>query len=141
MDNPEIKKQLHNYIDMIEDESQLQLLAVILQRMTPKNNKASHSFINAAMEFEKIERILLYFKVSNYFINHDLFNSIKKLKDFNNELEIPYEFNNKQEEEFLEIKYYENTLSTMMYVRTDWQFYKLLQRNSIRNCNQRPENS
>ena len=26
MDNPEIKKQLHNYIDMIEDESQLQML-------------------------------------------------------------------------------------------------------------------
>lgn len=86
--------------------------------MTPKNNKASQSFINAAVEFEKIERILLYFKVGNYFINLDLLNSTKKLKDFNNELEIPYELDIKQEKEFLEIKYYENTLSTMMYVKT-----------------------
>ncbi|MEO8822457.1 MAG: hypothetical protein ABI366_02705 [Ginsengibacter sp.] len=26
MDKPDIKKQLHNYIDLIEDESQLQML-------------------------------------------------------------------------------------------------------------------
>lgn len=83
-----------------------------------KKNQASKSYITAAFEFENIERILLYLKVSNYLINEDLLKSIAKLKTFNNSLEIPYEFDSKMEKEFLEINYYENTLSTMMYVKT-----------------------
>lgn len=54
-------------------------------------NKSSQSFINAAVEFENIERILLYFKVSNNLINEDLLKSIAKLKSFNDKLEVPYE--------------------------------------------------
>jgi NAD+--asparagine ADP-ribosyltransferase len=80
-------------------------------------NKASKSYINASVEFEAIERILLYFKVSNNLINEDLLKSISKLKYFNDSLEIPYELDTNIEKEFLEINYYENTLSTMMYVR------------------------
>ncbi len=81
-------------------------------------NKSSQSFINAAVEFENIERILLYFKVSNNLINEDLLKSIAKLKSFNDKLEVPYELDPKQEKEFLEINYYEKTLATMMYVKT-----------------------
>lgn len=81
-------------------------------------NKASRSFINAAREFESIERLLLYFKVSNNLINEDILKSVTKLKAFNENLEIPYELNFEQEKEFLEINYYETTLSTMMYIRT-----------------------
>lgn len=83
-----------------------------------KKNKASQSFINAAVEFENIERILLYFRVSNNLINEDLLKSIAKLKSFNDKLEVSYELDAKLEKEFLEINYYENTLSTMMYVKT-----------------------
>ncbi len=83
-----------------------------------QKSKASQSFINAAVEFENIERILLYFKVSNYLINEDLLKSIIKLKSFNNDLEVPYELNPEQEEDFLKINYYEKTLSTMMYIKT-----------------------
>ncbi|UEQ77462.1 hypothetical protein [Chryseobacterium arthrosphaerae] len=84
----------------------------------PKKSKASQSFINAAIEFESIERILLYLKVSNNLINEDLLKSIDKLKSFNGRLELPYELNPQQEKEFLEINYYETTLSTMMYIKT-----------------------
>lgn len=83
-----------------------------------KENKASQSFINAANEFEAIERILLYFKVSNNLINEDLLKSIAKLKSFNESLEVPFELDAKVEKEFLEINYYEKTLSTMMYIKT-----------------------
>lgn len=83
-----------------------------------KKNKASKSFITASVEFENIERILLYLKVSNNLINEDLLKSIAKLKTYNDKLEIPYEFDPKLEKEFLEINYYEKTLSTMMYVKT-----------------------
>lgn len=83
-----------------------------------KINKASQSFINAAAEFESIERILLYFKVSNNLINEDLLKSTAKLNLFNTKLEVPYELDPKLEKEFLEINYYESTLSTMMYVKT-----------------------
>jgi hypothetical protein len=86
--------------------------------MTQKKNTASKSFINAAGDFENIERILLYFKVSNNLINEDLLKSIAKLKSFNDKLEVPYELDPKQEKEFLKINYYEKTLATMMYVRT-----------------------
>ncbi len=82
-----------------------------------KKNKASKSFTTAAVEFENIERILLYFKVSNNLINDDLLKSISKLKTFNDNLEIPYDLDPKLEKEFLEINYYEKTLSTMMYVK------------------------
>lgn len=85
---------------------------------TSKKNKASQSFINAAVEFENIERILLYLKVSNNLINEDLLKSIAKLKSFNDKLEVPYVLDPNQEREFLEINYYENTLSTMMYIKT-----------------------
>lgn len=80
-------------------------------------NKASQSFINSAVEFENIERILLYFKVSNNLINEDLLKSITKLKSFNEKLEAPYVLDANQEKEFLEVNYYETTLSTMMYVK------------------------
>lgn len=83
-----------------------------------KKNKASQSFINAAVEFENIERILLYFSVSNFLINEDLVKSITKLKSFNEKLEAPYELDPDQEKEFLKINYYEATLSTMMYIKT-----------------------
>ncbi len=83
-----------------------------------KKNKASQSFVTAAAEFENIERILLYFKVSNNLINEDFIKSIAKLKSFNEKLKVPYELDPKLEKEFLEINYYENTLSTMMYVKT-----------------------
>lgn len=85
---------------------------------TQKKNKSSQSFINAAVEFENIERILLYFRVSNNLINEDLLKSVSKLKSFNEKLEIPYEHDHQQEKKFLEINYYETTLSTMMYVKT-----------------------
>ena len=39
MDNPEIKKQLHNYIDMIEDESQLQMLNDAAEVYATKSQK------------------------------------------------------------------------------------------------------
>jgi|GEM_PF-1294101 len=39
MDNPEIKKQLHSYIDMIEDESQLQMLNDAAEVYAIKNQK------------------------------------------------------------------------------------------------------
>jgi hypothetical protein len=84
----------------------------------PKKDKASKSFTTAAVEFENIERILLYLKVSNNLINEDLLKSIAKLRTFNDNLEIPYNLDPKQEKEFLEVNYYENTLSTMMYVKT-----------------------
>ncbi|MGN7202667.1 hypothetical protein ACTHQF_00225 [Pedobacter sp. SAFR-022] len=83
-----------------------------------KKNKASKSFTTAAVEFENIERILLYFKVSNNLINEDLLKSITKLRTFNDNLEIPYDLDPKLEKEFLEVNYYEKTLSTMMYVKT-----------------------
>jgi NAD+--asparagine ADP-ribosyltransferase len=83
-----------------------------------KINRASKSFITAGVEFENIERILLYFKVSNNLINEDILKSIAKLKTFNESLEIPYDLDPKLEREFLEINYYEKTLSTMMYVKT-----------------------
>lgn len=82
------------------------------------NNKSSQSFINAAVEFESIERLILYFKVSNNLINEDLLKSISKLRSFNDKLEIPYELDPKQEKEFLEINHYEQILTTMMYVKT-----------------------
>nr|WP_288836706.1 hypothetical protein [uncultured Flavobacterium sp.] len=85
---------------------------------TQPSSKASKSFIDAANEFESIERILLYFKVSNSLINEDILKSLAKLKSFNDTLEVPYELNSNQEEEFLKINYYETTLSTMMYVKT-----------------------
>ena len=37
MDNSDIKKQLHNYIDMIEDESQLQMLNEAAEVYATKN--------------------------------------------------------------------------------------------------------
>lgn len=80
-------------------------------------NKSSKSFVNASVEFEKVERILLYFKVSNNLINEDVLKSVDKLKFFNNKLEVPYKLDLIEEKEFLEINYYEATLATMMYVR------------------------
>ena len=80
-------------------------------------NKSSKSFINASVEFEKAERILLYFKVSNNLINEDIIKSIDKLKTFNDKLEVPYELDSKKEKEFLEINYYEMTPATMIYVK------------------------
>lgn len=80
-------------------------------------NKASQSFINASVEFESIERILIYFRVSNNLINENLAKSVEKLNFFNNQLEIPYTLNSKLEKEFLELNNYEKALSTMMYIR------------------------
>lgn len=80
-------------------------------------NKSTQSYINASREFENIERILLYFKVSNNLINEDLIKSIDRLNAYNQKLEVPYELNPKLEKEFLEINYYETSLATMMYVK------------------------
>lgn len=87
-------------------------------QVEPAKNKATKSYINAAVEFEKIERILIYLKVSNELINEDFLKSVKKLKAKNKELELPFEITEKEEKEFLEINYYEKTLSSMMYVKT-----------------------
>lgn len=65
-----------------------------------KKSKASKSFTTAAVEFENIERVLLYFKVSNNLINEDLLKSIAKLKTFNDNLEVPYDLDPKLEKEF-----------------------------------------
>ena len=81
-------------------------------------NKASQSFINAAVEFENVDRILLYFKVSNSLINEDLLKSITKLKSFNDTQEARYNLDPKEEKLFLEIHYYEKSLATMMYIKT-----------------------
>lgn len=86
--------------------------------MTEIKAGATQSFVNTANEFERIERILLYFKVSNYSINRDINLSIKKLKEYNDELEVPYEFIRVKERDFLSIKTYEHSLATMMYIRT-----------------------
>jgi len=86
--------------------------------ITQHKNKASQSFINAAVDFENIERILLYFKVSNDLITENVRKSIAKLTFFNDKLEIPYELDPKREKEFLKINSYEKTLATMMYVKT-----------------------
>lgn len=83
-----------------------------------KTDKATQSYINAANEFENIERILLYLKVSNNLINENLIKSVNKLHLFNNDLEVPYSLDSEKEKKFLEINYYENTLSTMMYIKT-----------------------
>lgn len=83
-----------------------------------KKDKASQSFIKAVTEFESIERILLYFRVSNNLVNENRIRSIAKLNVFNEKLEIPYVLDPEQEKEFLEINYYETTLSTMMYIKT-----------------------
>jgi len=78
---------------------------------------SSQSYINAALEFENIERILLYFRVSNNLINEDILKSIRLLKSNNEKLEIPYHLNEKMEKEFLELAYYEKSLATMMYIK------------------------
>lgn len=73
-------------------------------------NKSSQSYINASTEFETIERILLYLKLSNNLINEDLLKSVSKLKYFNEKLEVPYELNPDLEKEFLEINYYDYSI-------------------------------
>lgn len=49
-------------------------------QVEPAKNKATKSYINAAVEFEKIERILIYLKVSNELINEDFLKSVKNSK-------------------------------------------------------------
>ncbi|MGX1752142.1 hypothetical protein [Sphingobacterium sp. NPDC055346] len=85
--------------------------------MNKKINSATQSFINSAVEFESIERILLYLKVSNSLINEDILKSVKKLREFNNKLDLSYELDSKREEEFLKVNHYERMLSIMMYIR------------------------
>ncbi|TDQ73837.1 hypothetical protein [Sphingobacterium yanglingense] len=82
-----------------------------------KANKASQAFINAGVEFESIERILLYLRVSNSLINEDILKSVKKLTEFNSKLELSYELDAKREEDFLKVNHYERMLSIMMYIR------------------------
>lgn len=79
---------------------------------------ASQSFVDTANEFERIERILLYLRVSNSCINDNIDTSVQKLKEYNDKLEAPYNFYRTKEKEFLNIENYEHSLSTMMYIRT-----------------------
>ncbi|WP_299126209.1 hypothetical protein [uncultured Winogradskyella sp.] len=86
--------------------------------MEENKTGATQSFVNSANEFERIERILLYLKVSNFRINDNIELSIKKLKEYNEKLEVPYNFYRAKEEDFLNIETYEHSLATMMYIRT-----------------------
>lgn len=88
-----------------------------MESSNPKN-EATRSYMTAATEFESIERILLYLRTTNSIINEDVLNSLSKLKTYNNNIEIPFEIDQQFEREFLDINYFENTLSTMMYVKT-----------------------
>lgn len=86
--------------------------------MSEVKTRGTKSYIDTANEFEKIERILLYFKVSNFCINQDMDLSVKKLKEFNGQLNVPYEFSQIKEREFIKIENYEHSLASMMYIRT-----------------------
>lgn len=44
MNKPEIKKQLHNYIDMIEDESQLEMLNEAAEEYATKKTRGYIGF-------------------------------------------------------------------------------------------------
>ena len=65
-----------------------------------------------------LKELFFTLKFSNQLINEDLLKSINKLKSFNEQLQIPYKLDSEKEKEFLEINYYEKSLSTMMYIKT-----------------------
>ena len=79
--------------------------------------KASQSFIEAAHEFENIERVLLYFRVSNTLINKNTSEALVNLKALNEKMEVPYGFDEGKEKQTLEVDYYHSTLSTMLYIK------------------------
>ncbi len=78
-------------------------------------NKA---YLNAANEFEKVERLIIYLKTSNYLINRNFLIAQNKLLELNNLLEVPYSNNNNFDSETLDINFFEMSLGSMMYIKT-----------------------
>lgn len=78
-------------------------------------NKA---YLNAANEFEKVERLIIYLKTSNYLINRNFQIAQNKLVELNNLLEVPYSNDNNFDNETLDINFYEISLGSMMYIKT-----------------------
>lgn len=78
-------------------------------------NKA---YLNAANEFEKVERLIIYLKTSNYLINRNFLVAQNKLLELNNLLEVPYSNNNNFDNETLDINFFEMSLGSMMYIKT-----------------------
>lgn len=78
----------------------------------------NRAYINAANDFEKVERLIIYFKTSNYLINKDFQIAQNKITELNNSLEIPYTNESNFDEETLDINFYEMSLGSMMYIKT-----------------------
>lgn len=78
----------------------------------------NRAYINAANEFEKIERLIIYFKTSNYLINSNYHLAQNKLTELNNSLEVPFPNVNSFENETLDIHFYEMSLGSMMYIKS-----------------------
>lgn len=78
----------------------------------------NRAYINAANEFEKIERLIIYFKTSNYLINTNYQTAQNKLTELNNSLEVPFPNENSFENETLDIQFYEASLGSMMYIKS-----------------------
>lgn len=74
--------------------------------------------MNSATEYQKIERLIIYFKTSNFLINQNLSAAENKLNELNELLEVPYEKVDNFESESLDINYYEMTLGSMLYVKS-----------------------
>ena len=75
------------------------------------------AYINAANDFEKVERLIIYFKTSNYLINTNFQTAQNKIEELNNALEIPYLNENNFDNETLNINFYEMSLGSMMYIK------------------------
>lgn len=78
----------------------------------------NRAYINAANDFEKVERLIIYFKTSNYLINKDFQIAQNKITELNNSLEIPYTNESNFGKETLDINFYEMSLGSMMYIKT-----------------------
>lgn len=78
----------------------------------------NRAYINAANEFEKIKRLIIYFKTSNYLINTNYQTPQNKLTELNNSLEVPFPNENSFENETLDIQFYEASLGSMMYIKS-----------------------
>ncbi|ROI06758.1 hypothetical protein EGI16_02300 [Chryseobacterium sp. G0240] len=78
----------------------------------------NRAYINAANDFEKVERLIIYFKTSNYLINKDFQIAQNKITELNNSLEIPYTNESNFDKETLDINFYEMSLGSMMYIKT-----------------------
>ncbi|MDV3860844.1 hypothetical protein CMT56_13585 [Elizabethkingia anophelis] len=78
----------------------------------------NRAYFNAANEFEKIKRLIIYFKTSNYLINTNYQTPKNKLTELNNSLEVPFPNENSFENETLDIQFYEASLGSMMYIKS-----------------------